>query len=145
MEHLDKMPRLVLTLHAACIGFEDMVWRDLQVCNDISMHELAQSILNSFNVEDLSNYTIVSAGEKFTVCERNGIRTSDSKKFTMADLYMDKGESFLIDAACHEFDVKIIVATDAQTMDATDYPKVLAKSNGSLVDAQRLIDLEFPD
>lgn len=145
MEYLEKMPQLILTLHVACNGFEDMVWRDIQVCNNISMHQLAQIILGSLNIEDLSNYTIVSVGEKFTDCERRGIRTSDSKKFTMADLYMDKGETFLLEAGCHEFNVKIVAATDAQSVDTSDYPKVLDKSKGSLADAQRLIDMEFPD
>lgn len=145
MENIEKMPQLILTLHVACSGFEDMVWRDIQVCNSISMHQLAQFILGSFDIEDLSNYTIVSAGEKFTECKRKNTLTSDSKKFTMADLYMDKDESFLVEAGCYEFDVKIVAANDTQAVDASDYPKVLAKSNGTLADAQRLIDLEFPD
>lgn len=145
MENLEKMPQKILTLHVACSGFENLVWRDIQVCNTISMHQLAQVILDYLDVKDLSNYTIVSAGEKFTGYERNGVRTFDSKKFTMADLYMDRGESFLIESAGFEFDVKIVTADDPKAMDNSDYPKILAKSNASLADAQRLIDLEYPD
>ena len=145
MDYLEKMPQLMLTLHIACCGFEDLVWQDIQVSNNISMHELAQAVLDSLKIKDLSNYTIVSAGEKFTGYEQNGARTSDSKKFTMADLYLGKGDSFWLEAGCHEFNITIVAAAATRATDFSDSPKVISKSSGSLEDAQRLIDLEFPD
>lgn len=144
-EELVLMPKLILTMHVACDGFEDMVWSDIQVCNDITMQGLAQLILTSVDIEDLTYYTIYSVGARYTEGKLTGNSVYDSREFTMADLYMDKDESFLLEGPGFDFDVKITAAMDAGDMDTSEYPKILAKSKGTLAEAQHLIDLAFPE
>lgn len=144
-EELEAMPHLVLTLHVSCCGLEEKVWRDIQICNDATLQDFARTMLASLDIEDLSDYTIISAGEKFTERSRNGNEIYNSREYTMADLYMDKGDYFILECGCLEYCVSITNAVVPQDETVPEHPRIIASAGGGIAEIDHLIACALQD
>ena len=143
---IQKMPPKLLTLHISYDGLNSKIWRDIQLCNDTPMNQLAYIIMVSFDTHAYHQYYFQSCGEKYTEGNVDGIGVHDARKVTMADLYLDKGDSLLMeyDFGCGQlFNIKITDATEHPGENSVLYPFVSDGAGSGILDDYGIDDLAY--
>lgn len=60
---IQKMPPKLLTLHISYDGLDSKIWRDIQLCNDTPLNQLAYIIMVAFDTLGYHQYYVQSCGE----------------------------------------------------------------------------------
>lgn len=141
-----KMPQKLLTLHISYDGLDSKIWRNIQLCNDTPLNQLAYIIMVSFDTLAYHQYYIQSCGEKYTEGKIEGPGVYDARKYTMADLYLDIGDSLLMeyDFGCsHIFNIKVIGGADHPGQNSVLFPFVSDGAGLGILDDYILPDIAF--
>lgn len=141
-----NMPPKLLTLHISYDGLDNKIWRDIQLCNDTPLNQLAYIIMVSFDTHAYHHYYIQSCGEKYTEQKVGGTGVYDARKVTLADLYLDKGDSLMMeyDFGCSQiFNIEIVDSSEHPGENSVLYPFVIAGSGSGILDDYTVEDIAY--
>lgn len=115
----------ILTLHIALDGLEKVIWRHVEVADDMPLNQLAYLIMVSFDTDANHLYVIYSGGEEYSEGNWDEFEGHNSRKTRLADLHLMRGDTLEMDydfGAGYQFNIEVVCEeiTDREC----DLPKI---------------------
>ena len=125
MKAADNRKR-ILTLHIALDGLQKVIWRNVEVADDMPLNQLAYLIMVSFDTNANHLYVIYSGGEEYSEGNWDEFEGHNSRKTKLADLLLMRGDTLEMDydmGAGHQFNIEVI--GEDLVSGETDLPRII--------------------